>query len=64
MRRLLAMIFALRILNLLMIPHRTTAKKKGMGTKPGNTSLGDISSCGGGGAGFGGGVSAREMARD
>jgi hypothetical protein len=42
----------------------TTAKKKGMGVKPGNTSLGDISSCGGGGAGFGGGVSAAKSKRN
>ena len=33
----------------------TPANAKGMGTKPGNSSLGDISSCGGGGAGFGSG---------
>ena len=42
----------------------TPAKKKGMGTKPGNTSLGDISSCGGGGAGFNGGVSAAKRKRN
>jgi hypothetical protein len=33
----------------------TPAKAKGMGSKPGDKSHGDISSCGGGGAGFGGG---------
>lgn len=42
----------------------TPAKAKGMGTKPGNTSLGDISSCGGGGAGFGGNVSNAKSKRN
>jgi hypothetical protein len=42
----------------------TPAKKKGMGTKPGDTNLGDIMSCGGGGAGFGGNVSAAKSKRN
>lgn len=42
----------------------TPAKAKGMGTKPGNTSLGDISSCGGGGGGFGGNVSKARAKRN
>ena len=42
----------------------TPAKAKGMGSKPGDKSLGDITSCGGGGAGFGGNVSSSRSKRN
>jgi hypothetical protein len=42
----------------------TPAKAKGMGSKPGDKSLGDIMSCGGGGASFGGNVSSARSKRN